>query len=104
MPAPAAAEDETPLEAILTRAAAYVSGFSSEFTSVVAEERYLQQSSGRETTSGSGRGATTTVTGRQRRELLSDFLLVKPAGLSAWVPFRDVFEVDGRPVREREER
>ena len=42
--------------------------------------------------------------GGQRRELKSDFLLVLPPDSAVWVPFRDVFEVDGRAVRDRQER
>ena len=38
------------------------------------------------------------------RELRSDFLLVRPRGEDRYVEFRDVFEADGRPVRDREER
>ena len=34
----------------------------------------------------------------------SDFLLVKPPGTERFVEFRDVFEVDGRPVRDRQDR
>ena len=40
----------------------------------------------------------------ERRALKSDLLLVKPAGLDQWFIFRDVFEVDARPVRDRENR
>jgi hypothetical protein len=40
----------------------------------------------------------------QRRRLRSDLLLVRPEGAVTWVQFRDVFDVDGRPVRDREER
>jgi VWFA-related protein len=36
--------------------------------------------------------------------LRSDVLLVKPERSLEWVSFRDVFEVDGFPVREREDR
>ena len=36
--------------------------------------------------------------------LRSDVLLVRPETTDQWVSFRDVFEVDGRPVRDREER
>ena len=36
---------------------------------------------------------------RQHRELTSDLLLVKPAGADPWLQFRDVFEVDGKPIR-----
>src|SRR6185503_9035702 len=39
----------------------------------------------------------------RRRELKSDFLLVK-IGPTDLLPFRDVFEVDGSAVRDREQR
>lgn len=96
-PRPAAPE-------LLARAAAYVARFNDTFTSVVAEERYLQQASGRAALSGSGRGAGASVVGAQRRELVSDFLLIKLPEVDRWVPLRDVFEVDGKAVREREAR
>lgn len=89
---------------LLARAAAYVGRFYDAFTSVVAEERYVQNASGRAAVSGSGRGAIASTVGAQRRELLSDFLLIKLPDLDRWAPLRDVFEVDGKPVREREER
>ena len=38
------------------------------------------------------------------RELRSDLLLVKPASEDRWLQFRDVFEVDGKPIRDRDER
>ena len=41
--------------------------------------------------------------GPQETTLVSDFLLVEVKG-EGWLPFRDVFERDGRPVRDREER
>lgn len=40
----------------------------------------------------------------QRRELVSDFLLVKLPGTDERLPFRDVFEVDKRRVRDRDDR
>jgi hypothetical protein len=40
----------------------------------------------------------------RHRELRSDFLLVSLQGSFEWVPFRDVFEVDALPVRDREQR
>ena len=40
----------------------------------------------------------------QRRELVSDFLLVKLPTENQWLPFRDVFEVDRRRLRDREDR
>ena len=38
------------------------------------------------------------------RDLKSDLLLVKPEGADRWLQFRDVYEVDGRAVRDRNER
>jgi hypothetical protein len=46
----------------------------------------------------------TTVAGATHRELTSDLLLVRPEGAPRWIQFRDVFEVDGKPVRDRNER
>ncbi len=41
---------------------------------------------------------------RQKRDLKSDVLIVRgPAG-ERWMQFRDVFEVDGKPIRDRAER
>jgi len=73
---------------LVAQATAYVVDFLDRFSNVVAEERYIQQ----------------TTSPRRRRELKSDFLLVKPPGSDEWFQFRDVFEVDGRPVRDRDER
>jgi hypothetical protein len=39
-----------------------------------------------------------------RTELRSDLLLVRPAGAPRWAEFRDVFEADGRPIRDRGDR
>jgi len=91
-------------EAVLASAAAYMVRFADTFSSVVAEERYLQVATGKSMVSGSGRGASPSQAGPERRELVSDFLLIKLPDVDRWVPLRDVFAVDGQPVREREER
>src|SRR5262245_42763771 len=78
------------LQPLLDRAADYLDQFSSDFRNVVAEERYVQQVAGRPTMLGL-RGSTTaspTASSAQRRELVSDFLLVKLANSDMWVPFR----------------
>src|SRR5262245_44425786 len=86
-----------PLETMLSRAAAYVVRFTSDFAKVVAEERYIQQVSGGQTvTRVAGRAVAGPVVA-ERRELLSDYLLVKVVSVDTWVPYRDVFEVDGQP-------
>jgi hypothetical protein len=75
------------LIAVLARAAAYVEEFREQLSGLVAEETYIQQES-------SGR----------RRELRSDLLLVRSEAFPHWLQFRDTFEVDGRPVRDRGDR
>jgi hypothetical protein len=95
------------VEPIIARAAAYVEQFVERFSNVVAEERYSQDAVGppRSGTPGPrgsfGSGGSGTV---RRRELWSDFLMVKLPDSPDWVPFRDVFMVDGVGVRDREER
>jgi hypothetical protein len=72
------------LEELLDRATAYVNDFFERFSNVVAEEHYVQEA-----------GLPTS-----KRVLRSDFLLVTFPGLQGRMAFRDVFEVDGRPVRD----
>ena len=87
------------LDEVLARAAAYVTGLHRQLSGVVAEEHYIQDV--RAPTS----VVTTRPTGSRRHsELRSDLLLVRPAGADRWVQFRDVFEVDGRPLHDRSER
>ena len=40
----------------------------------------------------------------QRRDLKSDVLLVRAPAGDRWIQFRDVFEVDGKPLRDRDDR
>jgi hypothetical protein len=85
------------IETLVSRAADYVDRFQVAFSSVVAEERYEQN------VMPAGR----TYVGGQRaehRELRSDFLLVRLPESDDWVPFRDVFTVDNRAVRDHEDR
>ena len=96
---------ETPsLGDLLTRASVYVERFKLAFSTVVAEEHYAQQAPGRSTMAGSGRNMMVTQGITERRTLVSDFLLVKAPGEEAWLPFRDVYQVDGAPVRDRQDR
>jgi len=74
------------LALILEKAGAYVVGYSEVFRDVVAGETYVQWNGGR----------------RQRSR--SDLVFVSTPGAIPWTCFRDVFEVDGRPVRDRESR
>jgi hypothetical protein len=90
--------DEPTLQTVLARAGTYVAEFHRRLARLVAEERYTQ----RWETIWTGRRNGTTKQGD--RVLLSDLLLVKPAGADDWLQYRDVFEVDGQRVRERTER
>ena len=88
----------TSLEQVLTRAGAYVEEFQRALSGIVAEETYLQEVIPRLGMNATGRGQL------QRRRLRSDLLLLRPEESVTWVQFRDVFEVDGKAVRDRDER
>jgi hypothetical protein len=94
---PARADAPT-LGTVLARAGAYVAEFHRRLSRLVAEERYTQTWE----TIWTGRRSGTTKWGE--RVLVSDLLLVRPAGADDWLQYRDVFEVDGQRVRERTER
>jgi hypothetical protein len=90
------AQDAPPSTAtVLARVASYVSAYQKQLIGVVAEEHYRQNVAN---TSRGGRQS------RQFRELRSDLLLVKLPDEDHWLQFRDVFEVDRKPVRDRDER
>jgi formylglycine-generating enzyme required for sulfatase activity len=109
--APGAADVVT-LESLLERAGEYFLNFEGRFSDVVTEERYVQEATGPASgldmailaRRGGGPVAQMTPPASQRRELVSDFLLVKLPDTDEWLPFRDVFEVDSRRVRDREDR
>ena len=93
---PSAAPQPT-LETVLQRAGAYVTHVEHVVSGMVAEERYTQ----RWTVLPRG----WPLIGDQRdRRLTSDFLIVKLESAGIWLQFRDVFDVDGTPVRDRDER
>src|SRR5579864_3370328 len=83
------------VDASLERVGVYVTAFQHRLSNVVVEEHYVQDIRNLQP----GRFAS-----GGHRELRSDLLLVQPAGTDRYVAFRDVFEVDGRPVRDRQER
>ena len=76
-------------EVLLRRTAQYLFEFVAGLSNVVAEEEYQQ--SFRE--------------GAGRRRLTSDFLLVKyPGAETDFLAFRDVIEVNGKPVTDQQDR
>jgi hypothetical protein len=80
------------LETILARSGRYVLQLETDLSGIVAEEHYSQD----------------ILADRRQdeihRSLKSDLLLVRPNGAERYIQFRDVFEVDGRPVRDRDDR
>jgi hypothetical protein len=98
---PAAAEPPT-LETVLVRAGLYVVELQRQLSGIVAEEDYVQDV--RPSASGLISRGGLPMPRVTHRELKSDLLLVRPVGANRWMQFRDVFEVDGQPVRDRSER
>src|SRR5207342_3563864 len=66
----------------------YVSDYEQTFKNLVAEEEYDQKASN----------------GFRKRTLRSDLVFSSTPGPIPWTSFRDVYEVDGKKVREREAR
>jgi hypothetical protein len=92
--APAAGQQPA-LQQVLARAAIYVTNLHQQLSGIVAEETYRQHA---RSTRRLGSAVDTHKT------LQSDLLLVRPSDGHRYVEFRDVFAVDGQPVRDREER
>jgi hypothetical protein len=96
------AAGELTLDEVLLRASKYVANYQSKLRGIVAEETYRQNlmvlSAGRPIGAGARRSS------REGRELKSDLLLVKLGDEDFWMQFRDVFEVDRKPVRDRDQR
>jgi len=90
--APVSAQ-QADVNALLARTAKYLADYEKAFSVVVAEESYVQSL----LTMVGGR------TTRQERTLHSD-VLETSIGQNDWVAFRDVFEVDGQKVRDRDTR
>ena len=86
--ADAAAQETATLEVVLERAADYVARYQYELGSVIAEEHYQQMADG-----------------ARSRRMVSDLLVLATPGLQEqWLAFRDVIEVDGKPVEDRQQR
>jgi hypothetical protein len=85
---PAAASPQASKDHLLAKAAVYVGQFVDQFSNVVAEETLVQE----------------ITVPRRKRAMRSDFLLVRFPGDAYWLSFRDVAEVDGKPIRDKEDR
>jgi hypothetical protein len=92
---PAAVEsarhDET-LDALLLKAGRYVVEYERVFHDIVAEEEYRQRSPG---------GGPNALMWRHTR---AELVFARLPGPIPWGSFRDVYELDGQPVRRRDAR
>jgi hypothetical protein len=80
---------QSPLDALLQRVGDYTAFFVERFANVVAEEQYRRSSPAM----------------IQLMRYRSDFLLVRyPGEEQTWLTFRDVREINGKPVRNADDR
>jgi hypothetical protein len=79
---------------VMARLDSYLLGYEERLANVVAEEHYRQW-----VEQGSAKSRSTTS-----RTLRSDFALTLTPDRERWVGYRDTFEMDGKPVRDRDER
>jgi hypothetical protein len=90
------------LDDVLDKVTDYVTDYTRGFVGVVAEETYRQEV--RLRSAGNDLRGFPLEGQRQTRTLKSDVLLVRAPAGDRWLQFRDVFEVDAKPVRDRDER
>jgi hypothetical protein len=87
----ASAQPSLSVKDVMARVERYVGGYGERAAVVVATERYEQAATGSESA-------------EQHRTLVSDFALVHADAIHGWLGFRDVREVDGHRVTDREDR
>ena len=97
------AADELTLSEVLARAGAYVAAYQKNLQGIVAEETYSQNVLSTAGGRSGGAGGRSRMN-REGRQLKSDLLLVKLGQDDWWMQFRDVFEVDRQPIRDRDQR
>jgi hypothetical protein len=90
------------LPGLLGWAAAYVATYEQSVAAFVFEEEYLQRVSCVQAPRFGGLQSLGGLPPQSRR-LRSEVVVINTGDLG-WVGFRDVFEVDGKPVRNREDR
>jgi len=107
--AAAAGAQQPDIDAVVARATQYVADYEKRFSVLAAQEEYVQEirwqsvaSGGNLSRTNPGGGFNNTDAVQKRQVLRSDYLIVALKG--GWMPFRDVFEVNGRYVHESEDR
>jgi len=97
-----AAAQAPDVDPLLDRVSDYVAAYERTFVGVVAEETYRQEM--KPPRAGTDARGFPIESRSQRRDLKSDVLLVRAPAGDRWMQFRDVYEVDGKAVRDRPER
>ena len=77
---------------VMRRVADYVAAYGDKAAIVVCTERYVQDTDGN------------TADAQRSRLTVAEFAIVKVAAIREWLGFRDVIEVDGRSVSDRDDR
>jgi hypothetical protein len=91
-PRPNAAERVPSVKEVMRRVAGYVAAYGEKASIVVGTERYTQETDGN------------TADAQRRRDTVAEFAIVKVERARGWLGFRDVVEVDGRSLPDREDR
>src|SRR5262249_37641745 len=76
---------------VMRRVGAYVDAYGDKASIVVCTEKYERHADG-------------SMAVKETRTLGSDFALVYADSIHGWLGFRDVLDVDGRAVQDREDR
>jgi hypothetical protein len=95
------------LDSVLARAGEYVTAWHQNSRLVIADEAYVQilRPYGSTRTDMMGSGAPLGQLGTPKvREMRSEFALVAATGTDQWQAFRDVVELDGKPLGDRRNR
>lgn len=88
----------------LSRAATYVERFADRVSGFVTAESYVQDVFLPMNRFGARPGGQRPYSGPLHRELKADLLLVRPVGSDGWMQFRDVTDVDGKKLKDRNDR
>jgi hypothetical protein len=77
------------VERLLQTVGSYIAGYERAYAAIVSKETYVQR---------------TFMAGQQQTRTLESEVALVAAGDAGWVIFRDVFAVDGKPIRDRRDR
>ena len=87
------------LDDVVRRMGSYLEAYGTRLALIVAEERYHQSFN-----SFASPMLVQPIPNHLERLLRSDYALTRAPDKEAWVGYRDTFEVDGKQIRDREDR